>query len=164
MKEFVIRSAMDTDICSIQEIYNQGIEDRIATLETDIKDFSYMKDWFEKHNGRYKIIVAEHDGKIVGWASLNQYNNRYVYDGVADVSVYISREYRGKGIGKLLLAELESLAIDNGFHKMVLFTFPFNLLGQRLYSKMGFGEVGVFKNQGILNGEFVDVMAMEKLL
>ena len=58
MKEFVIRSAMDTDICSIQEIYNQGIEDRIATLETDIKGFSYMKDWFEKHSGRYKIIVA----------------------------------------------------------------------------------------------------------
>jgi L-amino acid N-acyltransferase YncA len=164
MMGFVIRGAMDTDISSIQVIYNQGIEDRIATLETDIKDFSYMKDWFEKHSGRYKIIVAEHDGEIVGWASLNQYNNRCAYDGVADVSVYISREYRGKGIGKVLLAELESLAKENGFHKMVLFTFPFNQFGHGLYSKMGFGEVGVFKNQGILDGEFVDVMAMEKLL
>jgi L-amino acid N-acyltransferase YncA len=123
-----------------------------------------MKEWYEKHKGRFKVIVAEHEGQVVGWASLNQYNNRLAYDGVADLSVYISREFRGKGIGKQLLVELESIARENGFHKMVLFTFPFNQLGQGLYKKMGFREVGVFKNQGILDGEFVDVMAMEKLL
>lgn len=164
MKDIVIRSAQETDIYSIKVIYNQGIEDKIATLETEQKDDSYMKDWFEKHNGRYKVIVAEYKGEIVGWASLNQYNNRCAYDGVADISVYMARDFRGKGIGKKLLAELESLAIQNGFHKMVLFTFPFNQLGQGLYKKMGFREVGVFKNQGILDDKFVDVMAMEKLI
>ncbi|PFO08519.1 GNAT family N-acetyltransferase [Bacillus sp. AFS076308] len=160
----LIRSSEESDIKSIQQIYNQGIEDRIATLETEIKDFFYMKEWFEKHNGRYKVIVAESEGQIVGWASLNQYNNRCAYDGVADISVYISREFRGRGIGKKLLEDLKSLAIKNGFHKMILFTFPFNKLGQGLYKKMGFREVGVFKNQGFLDGKFVDVMAMEKLL
>jgi L-amino acid N-acyltransferase YncA len=115
-------------------------------------------------HGRYKVIVAEYKDQIVGWASLNQYNNRCAYDGVADLSVYISREFRGKGIGKQLFVELESIAREIGFHKMVLFTFPFNELGQGLYKKMGFREVGVFKNQGILDGKFVDVMAMEKLL
>jgi L-amino acid N-acyltransferase YncA len=164
MTDIVIRSAMATDIGWIQEIYNQGIEDKIATLETEIKDYIYMEDWFKKHNGRYKVIVAEYKDQIVGWASLNQYNNRCAYDGVADLSVYISREFRGNGIGKKLLVELESIAIENRFHKMVLFTFPFNQLGQGLYKKMGFREVGVFKNQGILDGEFIDVMAMEKLL
>lgn len=123
-----------------------------------------MKEWFNKHKGRYKTIVAEHEGHIVGWASLNQYNNRCAYDGVADISVYISREYRGMGIGKKLLAHLETIAKENGFHKMVLFTFPFNQLGQGLYRKKGFREVGVFENKGILDGNFVDVMAMEKLL
>lgn len=160
----VIRVAMESDIPTIQSIYNQGIEDRIATLETEVKDYIYMKEWFDKHHGRYKIIVAEKEKQIAGWASINQYNNRCAYDGVADISVYISREYRGKGLGKLLLNELESLARENGFHKMVLFTFPFNQLGQGLYKKMGFREVGVFKNQGILDGKFVDVMAMEKIL
>lgn len=159
-----LREAMAKDIIDIQTIYNQGIEDRIATLETETKDFSYMEDWFDKHSGRYKVIVAEHKGRIVGWASLNQYNNRCAYDGVADLSVYISRVYRGKGIGKQLLLELETLAKENDFHKMVLFTFPFNQSGQGLYKKMGFREVGVFKNQGILDGKFVDVMAMEKIL
>ncbi|MFP7298327.1 arsinothricin resistance N-acetyltransferase ArsN1 family A [Neobacillus niacini] len=160
----VIRGSKDSDINGIQDIYNQGIEDRIATLEVKIKDYSYMKEWYEKHKGRFKVIVAEYNEKIVGWASLNQYNDRRAYDGVADLSVYISRDFRGKGIGKQLLVELESIARENKFHKMVLFTFPFNQLGQGLYKKMGFREVGVFKNHGILDGEFVDVMAMEKLL
>ena len=159
-----IRDSNESDIKSIQTIYNQGIEDKIATLETEIKDDTYMRNWFDKHRGRYKVIVAEDKGQIVGWASLNQYNNRSAYDGVADLSVYISRDYRGKGVGKKLLAKLESLAIENGFHKILLFTFPFNQLGQGLYRRMGFREVGVFKNQGKLDGKFVDVMAMEKIL
>lgn len=164
LDEYFIRESSERDIKSIQNIYNQGIEDKIATLETEIKDYVYMEEWFKKHTGRYKVIVAEYEEQVVGWASLNQYNNRSAYDGVADLSVYISREFRGNGIGKKLLVELETIARKNGFHKMLLFTFPFNQLGQGLYKRMGFREVGVFKNQGILDGEFVDVMAMEKLL
>ena len=64
----------------------------------------------------------------------------------------------------MLLVKLESLAKENGFHKIVLFTFPFNQVGQGLYKKMGFREVGIFKKQGFIDGELVDVMAMEKLL
>jgi L-amino acid N-acyltransferase YncA len=164
LDEYFIRESSERDIKFIQNIYNQGIEDKIATLETEIKDYVYMEEWYKKHNGRYKVIVAEYKNQIVGWASLNKYNNRSAYDGVADLSVYISREFRGNGIGKKLLVELETIARKNGFHKMLLFTFPFNGLGQGLYKRMGFREVGVFKNQGILDGEFVDVMAMEKLL
>ncbi|MFA1711507.1 arsinothricin resistance N-acetyltransferase ArsN1 family A [Peribacillus frigoritolerans] len=160
----IIREAMEADIDSIKEIYNQGIEDRVATLETEMKDQTYMEEWFAKHIGRYKVIVAEQEGEIVGWASLNPYNRRDAYKGVADLSVYISRDYRGKGIGGLLLQSIEKLAKENDFNKIVLFTFPFNQMGQGLYKKRGYREVGVFKNQGMLDGEFVDVMAMEKLL
>jgi len=164
MENASIRIAGKNDIDPIMNIYNQGIEDRIATLESETKEYTYMMDWFEKHNGRYKVIVAEHEGQVVGWASLNPYNNRCAYEGVADLSVYISRDYRGKGIGEELLTALEKIAGENHFHKMVLFTFPFNYLGQGLYKKRGFREVGIFKNQGKIDGNFVDVMAMEKLL
>lgn len=160
----MIREADKTDLESILNIYNQGIEDRIATLESETKDFLYMKEWFEQHKGRFKVIVAEQEGKILGWSSLNLYNNRCAYAGVADLSIYIAREYRGKGIGSLLLTEVEKFAKENDFHKLVLFTFPFNKLGQGLYLKKGYREVGIFKNQGILDGKYVDVMAMEKLI
>lgn len=164
ISEAVVRGARESDLKAILAIYNQGIEDRIATLETEIKDSSYMTEWFKKHQNRYSVVVAEEERNIIGWASLNPYNNRSAYDGVADISVYISRESRGRGVGGKLLSTLEAKAKENNFHKLVLFTFPFNGLGQGLYKKMGFREVGIFQNQGVLDGKFVDVMAMEKIL
>ncbi|MEH6937519.1 arsinothricin resistance N-acetyltransferase ArsN1 family A [Bacillus sp. JJ664] len=164
MDNLIIRIASTTDIDDILQIYNEGIIDRIATLETTLKDKSYMMEWFDSHLGRYKVIVAVLQDKVVGWASLNQYNPRDAYRGVADLSVYIKKEFRGKGIGGKLLSSIEEHAKDNEFHKMVLSTFPFNQLGQGLYKKNGFREVGVFQNQGLLDGKYVDVMLMEKLL
>jgi L-amino acid N-acyltransferase YncA len=159
-----IRRATRADLEAIRLIYNQGIEDRIATLETEPKDQTYMEEWFAQRTGRYAVLVAEDEGHVVGWASINPYHNRCAYDGVGDLSVYINREHRGKGIGYRLLQELEKVGLENGFYKFVLFTFPFNGLGQGLYRKSGYREVGVFRNQGRLDGTFVDVMAMEKLL
>ncbi|WP_026693849.1 arsinothricin resistance N-acetyltransferase ArsN1 family A [Peribacillus kribbensis] len=164
MDKLTIRLASLGDSEKILEIYNEGIIDRIATLETETKDYPYMLDWFNKHQGRYKAIVAQNDGEIVGWASLNVYNARAAYKGVADLSVYIKRGYRGKGIGGRLITSIEDLAQENEFHKIILSTFPFNELGQGLYKKKGYRIVGVYENQGILDGHYVDVMAMEKLL
>ncbi|MEH7097929.1 arsinothricin resistance N-acetyltransferase ArsN1 family A [Neobacillus vireti] len=162
--EFRTRLVSINDLESILHIYNQGIEDRIATLEEDQKDIGYMTEWFNIHNGRFAVIVIETNGEIVGWTSLNPYSNRCAYVGVADLSIYIRRDYRGRGVGSLLLKEIESTAIRNQFNKIVLFTFPFNNLGQGLYRKNGYREVGVFKNQGKLDGCYVDVMIMEKIL
>lgn len=160
----IIREANKQDLEFILDIYNQGIEDRVATLESETKDLQFMTKWYEQHNGRYKVVVAEQDEQILGWCSLNPYNNRCAYAGVADLSIYIARECRGRGIGSLLITGIENLAIENDFHKIVLFTFPFNRLGQGLYHKMGYQEVGIFHNQGILDGRYIDVMAMEKQL
>lgn len=160
----VVREAMESDLNDILEIYNQGIEDRIATLEEEPKDPSYMKRWFTERGDRYTVLVVEDGDQIVGWASLNPYSHRCAYAGVADLSVYVRRHKRGNGIGSALLRHLDSVARENGFHKIVLFTFPFNANGQGLYHKMGYREVGIFRNQGKLDGQFVDVMAMEKLL
>ncbi|GAA0318466.1 arsinothricin resistance N-acetyltransferase ArsN1 [Bacillus carboniphilus] len=164
MNKLTVRDATLSDIEAIRTIYNQGIEDRIATLEVELKTTEFMKDWFCSHGERYSILVAERNAEIVGWASLNPYSPRAAYRGVADLSVYIARASRGKGVGTVLLQEIEKRAVENDFHKIVLFTFPFNQLGQTLYNKMGYQEVGTFRNQGIIDGKFVDVMAMEKLL
>ncbi|MGO4106581.1 GNAT family N-acetyltransferase [Paenibacillus sp. YAF4_2] len=120
MSEIFVRHATSMDIPGILTIYNQGIRDRIATLEVEPKDISYMEGWF--------------------------------------------REHRGQGIGSMLLTELEETASLIGFYKIVLFTFPFNSLGQSLYRKKGYREVGIFYKQGMIDGNFVDVMAMEKIL
>lgn len=159
-----IRRAATNDLDAIRRIYNEGIEDRIATLDADPKDAAEIEEWWARHAGRYAVLVALRDGEIAGWASLNPYSHRCAYDGVADLSIYVARSARGTGLGKALLRELHDVAKANDFYKIVLFTFPSNEAGQRLYRGLGYREVGVFKEQGRLDGRPVDVMAMEKLL
>ncbi|HEY6237450.1 MAG TPA: GNAT family N-acetyltransferase, partial [Candidatus Elarobacter sp.] len=121
--------------------------------------------WWSVHQDRYAVLVAENaSGDVAGWASLNPYSHRCAYSGVADLSVYVAREARGTGIGSLLLRALEKTAKAHEFHKIVLFTFAFNTGGQGLYRKLGYREVGTFREMGRLDGRFVDVMAMEKIL
>ncbi len=160
-----VRSAGPDDLDAIRRIANEGIEDRVATLDEDAKSAADIAAWWEQHDGRYAVLVAENAAaSVLGWASLNPYSHRCAYRGVADLSIYVARDARGTGVGAALLAALERAAKEYGFHKIVLFTLPFNDAGQRLYRRRGFREVGVFHEQGRLDGRFVDVMAMEKIL
>jgi phosphinothricin acetyltransferase len=110
------------------------------------------------------VIVAEAGGDLVGWGSLNVFNPRKAYDHVADFSIYIERRWRGKGVGSRLLARLIELGCELGYHKLVLSAFPTNPGGMALYQKFGFRTVGIYKEQGKLDGQWVDTIIMEKLL
>ena len=162
---YSVRIAVPGDIQRITMIYNQGIEDRIATLETSFKKESDMTDWLVKRSEAHKVLVIEDDkGAVWGWASLNPFNSRCCYSGVADFSIYIERSMRGKGLGKKLLAALIETAGEQGFHKLVLSALSRNEAGKQLYKAAGFREVGTYINQGVLDGKWVDVTIMEKLL
>ncbi|SMC02129.1 phosphinothricin acetyltransferase [Sulfobacillus thermosulfidooxidans DSM 9293] len=163
-KEIGIRLAEEYDLPKIQRIYNQGIADRIATLDAEEKDEAMMRTWWAGHSTRYGVLVAESDQDIVGWASLNPYSSRKAYQGVAELSIYIDRQWRGQGVGRKLLGALEDYARNQGFYKIVLFTFPHNVVGRRLYQRMGYREVGTFYRQGVLDGQYVDILAMEKFI
>jgi L-amino acid N-acyltransferase YncA len=109
------------------------------------------------------VAVDEH-GRVFGWGSLNQFNPRPAYDHVADFSVYVAREQRGRGVGEALLSALEERAREIGYHKLVLAAFAFNTRGMRLYQRHGFQTVGTYHEQGLLDGRWVDVTVMEKIL
>ena len=108
--------------------------------------------------------MAEVDGVVVGWASLNVFNTRPAYRHVTDVSVYVERSWRGRGVGRRLLAHLADEARPLGYHKLVLAAFPFNRAGMALYERLGFRTVGTYREQGELDGQWVDVIVMERLL
>ena len=101
---------------------------------------------------------------MVGWASLNAFNPRRAYDQVADLSVYVERGWRGKGVGRALIEHLVVLARRLAYHKIVLAAFPENAQGMALYERAGFRTVGIYREQGQLDGKWVDVIVMEKLL
>jgi L-amino acid N-acyltransferase YncA len=165
MPNLTVRDATPNDADAIARIYNQGIQDRVATLETLVRTVDERRGWLSARSPRHPVLVAEDgSGHVVGWASLNQFNPRPAYDHVADLSVYVDRATRGAGVGSQLLSSLEERARDIGYHKMVLAAFPTNAAGMRLYERRGFAVVGVYHEQGLLDGAWVDVILMEKIL
>lgn len=162
--EVTIRHAGPKDAVAICRIYNQGIQDRIATLEAELRTPKERRQWLVSRGPRHPVIVAEAGGQVVGWGSLNVYNPRKAYDFVADFSIYVERAWRGKAVGSAVLSRLIELAKERGFHKLVLSAFPHNAAGMALYRRFGFREVGIFKEQGQLDGKWVDTIVMEKLL
>ena len=164
MEKIEIRLARDDDAAAVCAIYNQGIEERVATLETELRSPEERQQWMAARGTRHPVIVAERAGRVVGWASLNPFSPRRAYDRVADLSVYVERSWRGRGVGRGLIEHLIVLARQLAYHKMVLAAFPSNAQGMALYDRVGFRTVGVYREQGQLDGRWVDVVIMEKLL
>jgi phosphinothricin acetyltransferase len=180
--EYRIRPATEADAAAICLIYNQGIEDRLATLETELRTPDERRQWLRARSPRHPVIVAERAEPAtarnsppppvsgpgtpgpIAWASLNVFNARDAYRHVADISVYVERSWRGKGAGRVLLTRLVELGREHGFHKLVLSAFPFNAGGLALYERSGFRTVGVYREQGQLDGRWVDTIVMERLL
>jgi phosphinothricin acetyltransferase len=168
MSAIALRPATAADAAAICLVYNQGIEDRIATLETELRTPDERRQWLAARGPKHPVFVAiaEDDPQetIVGWGSLNVYNARPAYQYVADLSIYIERGWRGKGVGRRLLEHLIEQARALGYHKMMLSTFPFNATGVALYERLGFTRVGILHEMGRLDGRWVDTLIMEKLL
>jgi phosphinothricin acetyltransferase len=161
-----VRDATADDAEAIACIYNQGIEDRVATLETLLRTPDERRQWLALRGSRHPVLVGVDalTREVAGWASLNQFNPRAAYDHVADLSIYVARDARGSGVGTRLLSALEERARCIGYHKLVLGAFPTNEPGMRLYRRSGFSVVGTFHEQGLLDGAWMDVVYMEKIL
>ena len=159
-----IRRAAAADADAICAIHNQGIVDRVATLDTTLRTPDLTRAWLAERGPRHPVLVAERESGVVGWASLNRFNPRAAYDHVADFSVYVERACRGTGTGRRLLEALVETARAIGYHKMVLAALPHNAAGIALYTRGGFTHVGIYREQGQLDGRWVDVVIMEKLL
>ncbi len=159
-----IRDAAAADAAAICRIYNQGIQDRVATLETEERTPEERQAWLRARGRRHPVFVAEAEGEVTGWGSLNAFNPRRAYDHVADFSLYVDRAWRGRGVGGRLLAALVARARAIGYHKLVLSAFPWNEAGMAAYRRAGFREVGIYREQGLLGGAWVDTIVMEKIL
>ena len=159
-----LRPAHADDAEAICTIYNQGIADRMATLETALRTPAERRQWLADRDPRRPVIVADAHGIVVGWASLNRFSSREAYDHVVDISIYVERRWRGQGIGRLLIERLIDLARELGYHKMVLAALPHNEAGVALYTRAGFTRVGIYHEQGQLDGRWVNTLIMERLL
>jgi phosphinothricin acetyltransferase len=140
-----VRNATLDDAATIAAIYNQGIEDRIATYETEPRSAEEQHAWLRAIAHHYPAVVAQIEGEIVGWAGAGPYRARECYRGIGEFSMYVRRDWRGRGVGDLLIAALISEAERLGLWKLLSRIFPFNAASRALCRKHGFREVGVYE-------------------
>jgi L-amino acid N-acyltransferase YncA len=155
------RPATVADAPLIARIYNEGIEDRVATFETHPRTSSDIEAWFD---GRHPIVVVENDGEVIAFAGTSTYRPRDCYAGVAEFSVYTSRANRGRGAGRLAVQALMDAASTAGFWKLVSRVFVENTPSRALLKTLGFREVGVYERHGQLDGVWRDVVIVERLI
>jgi L-amino acid N-acyltransferase YncA len=159
-----VRLAVPSDASAIARIYNQGIEERLATFETEPRSAEQIAAGLAEKGDRYPTVVVEREGVLVAWASAGPYRARPAYAGVAEHSVYVERSARGTGAGR---AALEGLAREygaRGFWKLVSRIFPENTPSLALHERAGFRVVGVYRRHGKLDGQWRDCVIVEKLL
>ena len=161
MRDLHVRPAAPEDAAAIARIYNQGIEDRVATFETRPRTSNDVLGWLD---GRHPVIVVEDAGEVVAFASASSYRSRECYDGVAEFSVYVDRDRRGHGTGRAAMLGLIDAAERAGFWKLVSRIFPENEASLRLMRSLGFREVGRYERHARLDGAWRDVVIVEKLL
>ena len=160
----IVRPARPADAEAIAGIYNQGIEERIATFETEPRSTEDMQAYITEREGRYPITVVEQDGEVVAWAAASAYRPRACYAGVCEFSVYADRAARGTGAAQAALQGLIDACEAAGFWKLVSRIFPENVRSRGLCRKVGFREVGVYYRHGKLDGQWRDTVIVERLL
>ena len=161
--EPLIRLAQAADAGAVAQIYDQGIEERSSTFETEPRTAADIDSWLAAGE-RLPVLVAELDRGVVGWVRILAYGDRPCYAGVGEVSVYVDRSARGHGVGRRLIAAVEQAARERGYHKLIGLLFPDNEASAALLRRCGWSDVGLHRRHGRLDGEWRDVLVVERLL
>jgi L-amino acid N-acyltransferase YncA len=157
-----IRPAAAGDAEALARIHNQGIAERVATFETRVQDPSEIAR--EIAAGRL-VLVAELDGTVVGWAGVGPYDDAHdYYSGVGEATLYVDPGARRSGIGAALLDALADEAERRGYYKLIGKIFTSNRASIALVRACGWREVGVHRRHGRLDGEWKDVLVVERLI
>ena len=155
------REATPADAADIARIYNEGIEDRVGTFETRLRSADEVRGWFD---AVHPSVVVEDEGAVVAFASTSAYRPRPCYSGIAEFSVYVARDARGLGAGRLAMQALIRAVEKASFWKLVSRVFPENTASRALMQSLGFREVGIYEKHGQLDGVWRDVVIVERLI
>lgn len=152
------RSLVTEDWATVKNIYELGIATGIATFETTAPGW---EQWNNNHLP-FGRIVAVLENEVVGWASLTAVSNRCIYQGVAEVSIYVHPNHRGKGIGQLLMKKLIFESEKNRIWTLHSSIFSENIGSINLHKKVGFRMIGFREKIGKLKGVWKDNVLMER--
>ena len=158
------RLATIDDAEATRAIYNVEVTESTVTFDLVPRTLDEQRGWLSARSGAHAVLVAEDGGDVVGFASVSPYRDRPAYSTSVEDSVYVRRDQQGKGVGKLLLAELVTLATSHGFHAMIARIVGGHEASIALHRSLGFEVVGTEREVGRKFGRWLDVLVMQKLL
>lgn len=157
--DYKVEEMSASDWTQVADIYMEGIMTKIATFQSTIPSW---EEWNKGHCESCRLVARAGD-TILGWAALSPYSSRCVYAGVAEVSIYIGKQYQGQRVGKALLEKLIEISEENGFWTLQSGIIKENISSLNLHKKCGFREVGYREKLGKMdNGKWHDVVLVER--
>jgi len=164
VSEVTIRPAQLSDAAAIAAIYNEEIATTIATFDTEPKTVDERIQWLQSHDERHPILVAEIDGKVIGWASLTIWSDRPAYDDTAESSFYVHSTHRLRGIGRKLKEAIIEEARKLKYHTLIARITDGSRESMHLNESTGYIYVGTLKEVGRKFGKLLDVHILQKML
>jgi len=159
-----VRPAEARDAADIARIYMQAIQDHLATFEHFLVTPEERVHWVAEHFGKFPLLVAELNGRVLGWTSLSPYQVRPRVEGIAELLIFIDRDYRRHGVGRELMRAVQAAARQQGHHKLIGRFVAHNDAGRTLCRMTGWREVGVHQKHTLLEGRWHDVIVVEFLI
>lgn len=146
---------------SVRDIFAEGIATRVATFETSPPSWD---EWDRAHTAGHRLVAHDEadPGAVLGWAACSPMSSRCVYAGVLELSVYVAQAARGRGVGNALMRELITSTEADGVWTLQAGIFPRNTASLTLHERHGFRRIGTRERVGRLDGEWLDVMLVER--
>jgi len=164
MNELLLRPAVAADLVVINDIYNHYVQTSTCTYQEDLESYDDRLAWFASHAPGHAVIVAEADGRVVGWGSISPFRERSGYRFTVEDSVYVHHHHHGRGIGSHLLARLIELARQGGYRSIMAGIDAEQQPSIALHRKFGFTVCADLKQVGFKFGRWLDVVYMQLML
>ena len=149
---------LPTHWAAVEKIYEEGIGTGNATFQVTVPTWS---EWDAAHEKSCRLVLVD-KLEVQGWAALTPVSGRCVYAGVGEVSVYVGNQFRGKGLGKILLKALGDESEKNNFWTLQAGIFPENIVSVKIHQGAGFRIIGNRERIGQMNGKWRDVLLLER--
>jgi len=159
-----LREMIVADLDAVNAIYNHFVVRSTCTYQLEPETDAARAAWFEAHGAAYPLLVAEHDGRVVGWASLSPFHSRCGYKLTVEDSVYVHHEWHRRGIGAALLAALVARGRALGHHVVIAGIDGEQAGSIALHARFGFVDAGRLREAGFKFGRWLDVVYMQLFL
>jgi phosphinothricin acetyltransferase len=164
MSRYTLRPAAEADQQAILDIYNDAVLHTTATFDLEPRTWEEHQRWWEEHRPPYQVVIAAVEDTVAGWGTLSPFHTRPGYRFTAEDSIYIHKDFRGRGIGAALLHLLIEKARQSGFHSIVALMTGENTVSAHLHERFGFRHVGTFPEVGFKFDRWLDVVHMQKVI